>query len=137
MSAHVRLDGFDALIRELTDAPEDIKAEAMEYIREETEGAAIELASSFGTLTGRTRAAVKTSYPSSTILVGIAQATSPASHLQMWGTKDRRNRSGANRGRMPAIDASRNIVAIANRRRVRLFQRIKELLTRKGFEVSE
>lgn len=132
----VKIDGLDELARFLATAPQEIRTEAMTYVREETEGAAVEIAARYGFHTGKLRGSVKTSYPSEDVLIGVAQATAPHSHLVEWGTRARQTRGGANRGRMPGIDPSQNVAAIAQRRRGRLARRLREMLTRMGFEVG-
>jgi len=135
MSARITMTGFDELIQTLTDAPQDIRTEAMGIIREETEGAAVEMSQRFGFKTGKLRRSVKTSYPSSTILLGLAQATAPHAHLNAFGTQDRKNRAGANRGHGEPLNPG--IVEIGKRRRARMFRRFRELLVRRGFQVGE
>jgi hypothetical protein len=130
----IKLEGMNELIRALHDAPEQIRDEAMVIVRDETEGAAVEMAQSYPSKTGRLRASVKTSYPSSTLLIGIAQATAPHSHLFEFGTRRRATSGGANRGVMPA---EKSTPAIAQRRRERMTRRLIELLERRGFQVTE
>lgn len=132
----MKLDGFDALVRELTEAPAEIRTEAMGILREETEGAAVEIGQRYPAHSGTLRRRVKTTYPSSTILLGIVQSTAPHSHLFEFGTKARHNEKGANRGRMPKADPA-VVVPIAQRRRARMLRRFREMLVRRGYQVSE
>jgi hypothetical protein len=133
MSARVRWEGLDAFLREFGSLPEELQQEGLGIVREETEGAAVEIATQLprrrGVLAGR----VRTFYPSSSILVGLVQLTAPHAHLFHFGSKDRRTDSGANRGRMPGKNIT---VPVARRRRARMARRLVELLRRKGFQVG-
>ena len=135
MSARVVMDGLDELITELTKAPEEIRREGMEILREETTGAAVEIGSALGVhrKTGKLLRSLRVTFPSSTILQGIVQLVAPHAHLQ-FGTKARETDQGASRGRMPDIDV---VVPIAQRRRERMYRRMREMLERRGFQVSE
>lgn len=136
MSAKVRLDGMDALVRELTAAPDDIRREAFDIVKEETIGAEQELIAALPTKSGTLRARVRSSFPSSTFIVGILQSASPHSHLWHWGTKTRQTASGANRGAMPAADPD-PLVPIARKRRARMFRRLADMMRRRGYQVVE
>jgi hypothetical protein len=133
MSGGVRLEGFDALRHALITAPIQIRHEGMDIVRDETEGAAIEMSQAYARKTGTLAARVKTSYPVSGALIGIAQSTAPHSHLYEFGTKARRTAGGANRGTMPARPTT---PAIAQRRRERMARRLIEMVKRFGFQVN-
>jgi hypothetical protein len=135
----VQFTGLDQLIRELTDAPEHIRADGMVIVREETEGARAEVeneyAVKFKRKTGNLSKRVKTLYPSTTLLVGIVQSTAPHSHLVEFGTKQRRNAAGANRGSVQE-QSPKITPVIAEKRRARMYRRLKEMLAGMGFQVS-
>jgi len=135
MSANAKVvwSGLDEFLREFGSIPHDLHEEGMAIIREETEGAAVEIAQQYPRVTGTLASRVRTSYPSTTILVGLVKSAAPHAHLYEFGTKTRANRQGANRGRMPATQVT---VPIARRRRARMARRMVELLRRKGFEVG-
>jgi hypothetical protein len=133
VSARVRMDRLNELIRELTIAPKAIRDEGMEIIREEVEGGAQEIRSAYPEgPTGRMRRGVKTEFPSSTILVGVIRSTDPASHLWEFGTQQR-SYQGANRG---SVRPHPTTVPIARARRRRIHERLKTMLTRKGYQLS-
>lgn len=135
MSGGVKVEGLDDLMRQLTDLPKDIRERGMEIVREETEGAAVEIAQAYPQKTGTLAARVKTTYPSSAALIGVALSTAPHSHLFEFGTKKpRQTKRGANRGVMPAEKIT---PAIAERRRDRMFRRLKDMLVTFGLTVSE
>lgn len=134
MSSHVRLTGFAELVKALDAAPAEIRAEGMQIVREETEGCASETIQAYPQgATGNLRARVKTSYPASDLLVGIVQSTAPHSHIYEFGTQQRRNSNGANRGSMPAANV---MVPIAQRRRERMMVRLRDMLERMGLVVN-
>lgn len=134
MSARIQWDGLDAVAAMLTHAPEEIRAEATEIVRDETTGAATECSQTLAHKTGTLARRVKATFPSETVIVGIVQSTAPHAHLYEFGTKRRENSHRANRGTMPAAD---RFVKIAQTRRERMGRRLKELLVRRGFAVDD
>lgn len=136
MSARATFTGMPQLIAELTAAPDEIRAEGLEIVHAHTEAAATELRSAYerARRTGTMVARVRTVYPDSQLLVGQVQSRAP--HAQLWhfGTKDRHTKRGAFRGRMPKADPE-PLVPIAQRRRVTMYQALRELLRQKGFQV--
>lgn len=135
MSARVQWEGLDEFLREFGAIPRELHDEGMNIIRGETEGAAVEIAQEYGRHqhTGRLARSVRTSYPSSTVLVGLVRSAAPHSHLFEFGTKSRKTFKNANRGTMPATSVT---VPIARRRRARMARAMVELLRRKGFQVG-
>ena len=129
----VQFDGLDELIQQLTDAPQHIRDEGMVIVREETEGAAAEIVAALPRKTGTLAKRVKTSYPSSTLLVGLVQSTAPHAHLYEFGTKQRSTKAGANRG---ISGPHKTTPQIAQKRRERMYRRLREMVTRMGFQVS-
>lgn len=136
MSSRVVLKGFDELVTMLTTAPEHIREDGFQIVREETEGAAQEMRNAYQShsRTGRLVRRVVTEFPSARILVGIVRSKAPHAHLFEFGTKPRRNAAGANRGVMPAASPE-VVVPIARRRRERMVRRLAEMLVRMGFQV--
>jgi hypothetical protein len=134
MSAKIQWDGLAEVSRPLTNAPREIRVEAMDIVRDETEGAAAEIQQQYAVQTGRLRNRVRTDYPSSDVITGAVISSAPHSHLYEFGTKVRRTGNGANRGSMPASPVT---PAIAVRRRTRMVGRLAEMLRRKGFEVGD
>lgn len=135
MSSAVRLDGFDDLIRQLTAAPQQIREQGMVIVKEETEGAATEIALRYPTRSGTLARRVRTEYPSSTVLVGIVRSAAPHAHLVEFGTKPRQTSTGANRGVMPAANPAIT-VPIARKRRERMYHRLAEMLRGMGYQVT-
>lgn len=134
MSVKVTFKGLDDFLREFGSIPQQLTQQGMEIIREETEGAAVEIAQGYARKTGRLARAVKTFYPSSTILIGKVLSRAPHSHLYEFGTKLRRTHGGANRGVMPEKAVS---VPIARRRRARMARRLIDLLKTMGFQIGQ
>jgi hypothetical protein len=135
MSASVRLNGFDDLVRQLTAAPEQIRQQGMAIVKEETEGAATEIRLRYPTKSGALVRGVRTEFPSSTVLVGMVKSGARHSHLYEFGTATRQANSGANRGQMPKPEPP-IFVPIVMRRRQRMYQRLAEMLRQMGFQVQ-
>ncbi len=128
----VRWTGLTEFLREFGSIPQALHSEGMDIIRDETEGAAVEISQQYARKTGTLAKRVKTSYPSSSILVGIAQSTAPHAHLYEFTHKNRQRRDGSR-----TTFKGRNVtVPIARRRRARMARRMVELLRRKGFNVG-
>jgi hypothetical protein len=145
VTVRLRLEGMDTLLQALHEAPQEIRAEAMDRVRNATEGAANDFRQRLvrNRVTGTLANSVRTVYAAADQLVGRVRSTAPHSHLFRWGTK--RNRTvagkngryrGANRGRMPAADAP-TIVDIARRWRRVMVRDLVALVRGKGFEVRE
>ena len=150
MSANVRLQwkGLDELLRELGSLPAHLQTDGMAIVREETEGAAQEMQQAYPTTTRKKRGArlkttVRTIYPSSNLLIGIARAVAPHAHLYEFGTKDTERktlgkgkiRAGVPRGQMPA-PKQEITPRIGRRRRANMARRLIELLRRHGFQIG-
>jgi hypothetical protein len=133
VSMGLRLDGLEALIRQLSDEPDAVRADGMVIVREETEGAAADIIQAYPAKTGNLRSRVRTYYPSTTLLVGVVRSAAPHSHLYEFGTVQRKNRYGANRGRMPADKVT---PVIAQRRRERMVHRMADMMRRRGYQVT-
>jgi hypothetical protein len=134
MSVRVQWSGLQEFLREFGSLPETLNAEGMAIIREETEGAAVEIQQAYPKKTGTLARRVRTQYPSATILVGKVLSRAPHSHLYEFGTKRRRTAKGANRG---AMSEKAITVPIARRRRARMARRLVDLLRSKGFQVGK
>jgi len=138
--SRVEVTGLEELLKAMGDAPAEIKADGMMIVRETTEGAAAEIRGNYPEAshtaggTGTLRARVNTSYPSSTVLVGIVRSQAPHAYIYEHGTGTRQTGKGYNRGVMPP---HRVTPAIAVRWRARMYARLGDLLRRTGlFEVS-
>lgn len=127
--------GLDAFLKDMHALPQELNRDGMVIVREETEGAAVEISQQYAQhrVTGTLARRVRTQFPSSTILVGLVLSAAPHSHLFEFGTKARKTSSGANRGTMPATAIT---VPIARRRRARMSRRLVDLLRAQGFEVG-
>lgn len=137
MSGRVVVTGLTELIQALQHASDGARTEGMQIVREETEGAAAEIRQALPRKTGDMVSRVQTTYPSSTVLVGIVRSASPHSHLVEFGTRQRRTASGANRGAMPKANPQITPV-IAAKHRTRMYERLMEMLRRTGlFEVTQ
>lgn len=132
--SRVQWNGLTEYLKEFGSIPAHLHEQGMAIIREETEGAAVEIAQTYVRgKTGNLKSRVRTSYPATTLLVGLVRSASPHSHLYEFGTKKRQNAGGANRGVMPETPVT---VPIARRRRARMARRMVDLLRRAGFNVG-
>ncbi len=135
----VQISGLDELIQAITDAPDHIRIDGMALVRQATEDAAREIAATYPKgPTGNLQKRVKTIYPAEAALIGVVKSTAPHSHLWEFGTKERKTRAGANRGKMPAHKdhAQKVTPSIAEKHRSRMYQGLREMLTRMGFQVG-
>lgn len=139
-SAKVELIGFDEFLRFLAGLPEEVQAEARAIVREETLGAAQEIEQAYPERTygspknrGTLKRRVKVEFPSSQVAVGIVRSQAPHADLYEFGTAQRRTKTGANRGSGSPHPVT---VPIARRRREQMAARLREMVARKGFEVS-
>ena len=137
MSGRVVVTGLDELIAALDKAPREIRTEGMAIVRDTTEAAATELRQEYGRKTGNLASRVGTTYPSTTLLVGIVRSAARHAHLYEFGTRQRRTSSGANRGAMPKADPQITSV-VAPRHRRNMYDKLIQMLRGMGlFEVSE
>lgn len=136
MSAHVRIEGLDELIQQLTDAPKEVRDEGYEILKEETQAAGVATAALLSShrSSGKLARSLRVVFPSSTILVGLVQIVAPHAHLQ-FGTKRRQTSKGANRG--ASVEWMNAFVSIAQRHRDRMVRRLREALARRGYQVTE
>jgi hypothetical protein len=125
---------MDELIKQLTDAPTDIRQDGMGIVKEETEAAAYEIALAYSRRTGRLARQVRTAFPSTTILYGQVISAAPHSHIYEFGSRQRRTDRGWNRGSMPEQQVT---APIAQRRRTRMMQRLADMLRQRGWQVTE
>lgn len=134
MSVRLQWTGLTEALQALTRAPAEVRAEGMAIVRETTEAASREMAQTYPEVTGTLRRRVSTYYPSSRVLVGIAQSRAPHVHWYEKGTKDRRtDKTSAFRGRMAARPVT---PAIAVRHRRQMFGRLVALLRNRGYQVD-
>lgn len=136
MSARVVFEGLEELKRALAGMSDEMRQEAMGYVREATDGAAADLASAYDAahqVTGRMRRGVRTEYPSSTVAIGVVKNTAKDAHLYEFGTQVRRTATGANRGAAPPHPTA---IPIYRRRRQRMNQQLVDMVRRRGFEVN-
>lgn len=141
MSAKITLYGFDELVRGMERAPQVVRTEGQQIIKEITETTAAALRGRYpigpGSKKygpgGNLQRGVRTFYPAP--LVGVVRNQSPHAHLWHWGTKDRRTKRGWRRGVMPAANPD-PLVPLAQRGRVLMVQRLTALLEGMGFSIG-
>ena len=98
MPAKIELDGWDALMAQIRDAPKEIRDEVRPLVHEHTEGAAEDLrrhypeASHTAKGTGNLRARVRTVYPTTAnSLTGKVLSMAPHAHWYHWNNEEARD----------------------------------------------
>ncbi len=127
----IKWTGFEEFLREFGSIPEQLHEEGRQILTEETEGAAQEIRQAYGPhrKTGALESRVRTSYPSTTVLVGLVQSKAPHAHLFEFDHKKRGSKGGVVRGRATTVP-------IARRRRERMYRRMADMLRRHNFNVG-
>lgn len=64
------------------------------------------------------------------------RSRAPHAHIFEKGTGMRQTAKGANRGRMPEADASQQMIPVVIRNRRLMFDKLKDLVRRAGFQVE-
>jgi phage gpG-like protein len=131
----------------MTNLPKELNAEGFAIVQENTEGAASEIRLKYPgkhsiprhgtwpqqTTSGNLRDRVKTSYPSSTILIGTVKSTAPHAGLYEFGTQTRHTDSGATRGASPPHPVT---VPTARKYRRKMETELIAMVQRHGLETS-
>jgi hypothetical protein len=133
VSMTIEFDGLKELIEQLTRAPEAIRQEGMEIVRDEATSAATEAALRYPTRADTIARRIRVEFPSSQILYALVKSAAPHSHLYEFGTKEKRKTSkGWNRGIMPGLNPQ-IIVPVMERHRLQMYERLKDMLRRMGY----
>lgn len=137
-SAQLKFAGLEDLKRELRNLPEALRAEALTYVHEATDGSAAELKVAYPERTygrsdrrGSLKHGVRVEYPSSLVAVGKVK-TAPHAHLYEFGTQLRHTARGANRGAEPPHPTA---IPIYTRHRRQMYEQLLAMLGRQGFQV--
>lgn len=129
------MDELRAALRAL---PEDMAREASEIVQTQAEFARQDIQRVYPSVTGTLANRVDTSKATTSRFGAgtVVRSRAPHSAMYEFGTKPRRTASGANRGRMPAADASKAMIPIVIRRRRQMVAKLIELVRRAGFTVD-
>lgn len=136
MPVKMQWDGMDQLRREFASVPREVRAEAKVIAHDSAEAAATDLRVEYDRhrVTGTLSARVKTDHFQGDVISSVVRSSAPHSFIFDRGTADRRTRSGAFRGRMPA---AKTFGPITNKHRDSMTRQLFGLLSRRGFEVTE
>jgi hypothetical protein len=134
MSVKLEWNGLEELIQQLTHAPEAIRQEGLVIVQDDVTNAATEIALRYPSRTGTLARRVRTYFPSSQVLFGGIRSAAPHAHLYEFGTRKRQTGKGWNRGTMPAASPP-VFVPIVQRHRLRMYDRLADMLRRMGWEV--
>lgn len=137
MGVKLELRGLEEFRAALRGLPAHLRDEGAAIVLAHAEQAVREIVSGYPEKSGNLRSHV-TVRPSATKFGTGAVVKSAAKHAFIFekGTTVRRTNTGANRGRMPAADASKAFIPKAIRARQRMVRALMDLLRRAGFEVS-
>jgi hypothetical protein len=121
------------LPEELTDEGGDIVATASERAQRETQSGYPQGP------TGNLRARVTREQESASSKFGASfrvRSGAPHSYIFENGTRTRQTAKGANRGRMPEAAESQKMIPVVIRNRRVMFERLKDLVRKAGFQVD-
>jgi len=110
----VHWTGLEEFVVELRDVGDTLTAEAHAILLARAEAAKTAIAAAYPVQTGRLQGGLRLSTPRGrgVNLAGmVLRQTAPHGHLYEYGTQERQNKAGANRGRMPAHPTFKPIAA--------------------------
>lgn len=138
MSVTFQYEGLSELLAALRDLPQELMGEAQSIVTLATLRAATAVRSAYPE--GVLRSGVSTSfYRDNVTVIGKvrsgARSKGARSLALLWeiGSEARHTAFGANRGRMPA---HHTMLPIINREKTEMYDRLRQLLRDRGFEVS-
>lgn len=135
MSNTLRFDGLAELREQLRNLPAELTAEASRIVDGAANGAAAEIKAAYPVYTGNLRDHLVVTHTEGGKWSAGAIVKNTAKHawLVEHGSQARHTDIGANRGSMPARPI---FVPAVMRARRRMYESLKQLLVRNGFQVS-
>jgi hypothetical protein len=135
VSARIQLSGFDELKAALRRLPDDLTAEAGHITEAAANAAAVDIRRAYPVRTGNLRNHVTVTHFEKGRFSAGAIVKNTATHAWIFenGTQARHTDLGSNRGSMPPGHV---FVPIAIRERRRMYDRLKDLLARRGLVVD-
>ena len=134
MASRLELIGLDDLRAALRRLPAELTTEATREMVGAANGAAADIKRAYPVHEGKLRDGIQVEQVSGQFSGGaIVKNTAPHAFIFENGTQVRRNARGQNRGAMPP---GRVFVPRAIRHRRLMYERLKDLITRKGFQVT-
>ena len=138
MSNRFEWDGLNELREELRNLPAELAQEASGIVNDAGESAGADIIAGYEAhrRSGNLAKGVRVKTVDAGQFGAGVRVTSTAPHADIFeiGTQARHTRLGANRGSMPPGNI---FVPRAIRHRRRMYERLKELVENKGFEVSD
>ena len=120
--------------QQLRNLPRELAGEASGIVTGAAEGAKDEVVNAYPDGTGNLRRGVKVTKETSVFgTSAVVRSNARHSHLYEYGSQVRHNANGANRGAMPTRPT---FIPIVMRRRKAMYDALKNLLVRAGFQVS-
>ncbi len=139
MSVKIQWSGLEQFKAELRNLPEHLQDEAAKIVIAAATSAHQDVKAAYPTgPTGNLKRGVKLTIESQSKLGAKAVVRSNAFHAHLFekGTRLRKTKAGANRGRMPEAPDSQQLIPIAIRARRRMVSALIELVQSIGLEVT-
>ena len=138
MSVRLTFNGLDQFRRALQQAPEELRREADEVIRETAADAARSVESGYPEgPTGNLKRGVTMQHNSSKFgTVGVVRSRAKHASIFERGTVQRQTRRGANRGSMPQPPEAQRAIPKFVRARQRMMSSLIEIVRQAGFQVD-
>lgn len=138
MSTRLIFEGMDAFRRQLRQLPAELRDEAQELVNGAATRTAARVESAYPVKTGtlKRRVTMSKDPPGPFSAGAVVRSGAPHAAIYEFGTALRQTRSGANRGRMPTADPSRRLIPIARQERARLWEALRALVRKAGFQVD-
>jgi len=140
VSVRVQWDGLNEFRNALKNLPEELRSEATVIVGEHAREAQRQVIAAYPQgPTGNLKRGVTAPRNESTQFMAKFRVRSqaPHAHIFEYGTKERRTRSGANRGVMPKAPSDQAAVPFFIRQRRRMLEALIVLVRQAGFQVSE
>ena len=138
MSVRIQWDGMNEFQQALRQLPKALTGEAADIVQQHAEASARTIQANYPDgPSGNLKRGVRTQVDRSPFGVrGVVRSGAKHAHLFEFGTQQRRNSHGANRGRMPKAPVGQAAIPVFIRERRKMTLELIELVRRAGFEVE-
>lgn len=128
-------DVLEELKKSLRELPQEMHGEAEHIVDGESNGAALEIRSKYGQVSGKLVQGVVVERVERTRFFAGRRVVnkSPLAQVYENGTQVRHTELGYNRGRMPAAHV---FVPVMIRRRKAMYEKLRDMMRRKGLKVT-
>jgi hypothetical protein len=134
----IQWQGLTEFKTALRNLPDDLTDDAGNIVMGTSESVQREVQANYPTgPTGNLKARVSSERGQSKFgASAMVRSRAPHAHIFEKGTGQRQTASGANRGRMPEAPASQQMVPVVIKHRRQMFERLKDLVRKAGFQVD-